>query len=220
MKSGLELTRHTLGPFEQNCYLMVGPSGRRAAIVDPGLDSESLLELLEGRGLELEWIVNTHGHLDHAAGNRFFKERTGARLIIHPDDSPFLTQLQRSGTLFGLELENSPPPDAHFRDGQPFRFDGLDFEVIHTPGHSPGGVCLRLDRTMLVGDTLFCGSIGRTDLPGGSHEQLIRSIRERLFPLPGDTVCYPGHGPETTLDQERRHNPFVSDQAVGTAGVR
>lgn len=216
--SDLELSRHTLGPFAQNCYLLVGPSGRRAAIVDPGLESESLLELLERRGIELEWIVNTHGHLDHVAGNRFFKERTNARLIIHPQDAPFLDHVRQSGARFGLDLEDSPPPDANLADGEPFRFDGLEFEVIHTPGHSPGGVCLRRGRTMLVGDTLFQGSIGRTDLPGGAHGQLVRSIRERLFALPGETVCYPGHGPETTLSEERRHNPFVSDRAVGAAG--
>lgn len=205
----------TLGPFAQNCYLLVGPSGRKAAIVDPGFDSELLLDLLQERELELEWIVNTHGHVDHVAGNRFFKERTAARLIIHPGDAGMLSQVESHARMFGLAGENSPPPDERFAEGEPFRFDGVALDVLHTPGHSPGSVCLAWDSRVLVGDTLFYGSVGRSDLPGGSHEVLIASIRRKLFGLPGETVCLPGHGPETTIAEERRNNPFVSDRAVG-----
>lgn len=205
----------TLGPFAQNCYLLVGPSGRRAAIVDPGFDSGLLLEPLEERGLELEWIINTHGHVDHVAGNRFFKQRTAARLIIHPADAGLLGEVESHARMFGLEAENSPPPDARFAEGEPFLFDGVVMNVFHTPGHSPGSVCLGWDSQLLVGDTLFRGSVGRSDLPGGSHEVLVASIRRKLFSLPGETVCLPGHGPETTLAEERRSNPFVSDRALG-----
>jgi glyoxylase-like metal-dependent hydrolase (beta-lactamase superfamily II) len=205
----------TLGPFAENCYLLTGTSGKKAALVDPGFDSEILLDLLGERGLELEWIVNTHAHVDHIAGNRYFKERTGARLILHPGDRDLLSQARSHARMFGLEVEDSPPPDAWFDESEPFVFDGVRFQVIHTPGHSPGGVCLHWDGHLLVGDTLFKGSVGRSDLPGGSHEVLVRSIRRKLFPLPGETVCHPGHGPETTLDEERRGNPFVSDRAVG-----
>lgn len=215
MTSCEQLTRYVVGPFVQNCYLWVGPSGRRAALVDPGLDSEALMERITAGGLELEWIVNTHGHLDHAAGNRFFKERTGAPLIIHAADAPMLRDLSGQGRMFGLDVPDSPPPDAHFVEGEPFRFDGLEIDVIHTPGHSPGGVCLRWEGQMLVGDTLFQGSVGRTDLPGGDTDQLIWSIREKLFVHPPDTVCHPGHGEPTTLGQERAENPFVSDRALG-----
>jgi len=205
----------TLGPFAQNCYLLVGPSGRKAALVDPGFDSELLLEPLQERSLELEWIINTHGHVDHVAGNRFFKERTAARLIIHPDDAGLLDQVESHARMFGLEAGNSPPPDERFVEGEPFVFDGVALNVLHTPGHSPGSVCLGWDSRLLVGDTLFYGSVGRTDLPGGSYEMLIDSIRRKLFGLPGGTVCLPGHGPETTIAEERRSNPFVSDRAVG-----
>lgn len=215
MERCAQLTRHVLGPFAQNCYVWVGPSGKRAALVDPGLDSEGLIDLLVEQGLELEWIVNTHGHLDHSAGNRFFKERTGAPLIIHEADAPMLDQLSAQGRMFGLEVADSPPPDAHFVEGRPFRFDGLEVDVIHTPGHSPGGVCLHWDDHLLVGDTLFQGSVGRTDLPGGNTDQLIRSIRRKLFLLPPQTICHPGHGEETTLGRERAENPFVSDRALG-----
>jgi hydroxyacylglutathione hydrolase len=215
MDNRVEIRCYALGPFVENCYMLVGPSGSRAALVDPGLDSEPLLDIMNEQGLELEWIINTHGHLDHVAGNRYFKERTGAKLIMHPGDHEFLQKTEAQAAMFGFEAENSPPPDADFEEGRPFVFDGLEFEVIHTPGHSPGSICLRLGGRLLVGDTLFKGSIGRSDLPGGSHQVLVESIRNKLFSLPGETVCYPGHGPETTLAEERRDNPFVSDRAVG-----
>ena len=126
-----------------------------------------------------------------------------------------MQSLQLMGFGGGFDVPDSPRPDALFDEGAPFEFDGLRFEVIHTPGHSPGGVCLYLEGTLIVGDTLFMGSIGRTDLPGGSTSQLVASIRGKLFRLPGETVCWPGHGPETTLEHERRTNMFVSDSAVG-----
>lgn len=215
MSSPVEILCYALGPFVENCYVLVGPSGRKAAIVDPGLDSEPLLELLQERDLELEWIINTHGHLDHVAGNSFFKRNTDAGLIIHPDDREFLSRVRSQAAMFGMEAEDSPSPDADFEDGKPFLFDGAEFDVLHTPGHSPGGVCLRFDNHLLVGDTLFKGSIGRSDLPGGSHRVLVDSIRNKLFSLPGETICLPGHGPETTLAEERLTNPFVSDSAAG-----
>jgi len=211
----MKLQRFTYGPFAENSFLVVGNSGRKAALVDPGLDSEPLLDVLRDEDLELEWIINTHGHLDHIACNAFFKAQTAARLIIHAADEPFLRGLSEQGRRFGFEVEPSPAPDEHFVEGRPFAFDGIEFEVIHTPGHTPGGVCLRSGQSMIVGDTLFSGSVGRTDLPGGSFEALRGSIREKLFRLPDETICYPGHGPETTLGIERRSNPFVGDAAVG-----
>jgi glyoxylase-like metal-dependent hydrolase (beta-lactamase superfamily II) len=224
MPESLRLSRFTLGPFEQNCYLLVGPSGRRAAVVDPGVGSESLLETIEQRSLTLDWILNTHAHLDHVAGNAAFKERSDARLAIHSADVDLLMDLpgqlralQSAGLPLRLDLAPSPAPDVLLEEGRCVPFDGLELEVIHTPGHSPGGVCLRFGDRMLVGDTLFHGSIGRTDLPGGSIDELVGSVRQKLFRLPPETVCYPGHGPETTLGQERRSNPFVSDAVVGTA---
>jgi len=224
MPDRIELIRHTDMLFAENCYLLIGPSGRRAAVVDPGLESEVLLDTLEDRGITLDWIINTHGHLDHVAGNRIFKERTGARLIIHPGDLDLLMNVQLQleqvralGLPMELEVPPSPSPDEFFVEGEPFELDGVAFEVIHTPGHSPGGTCLRFGERLLVGDLLFQGSVGRTDLPGGSTAQLIHSIRQKLFRLPGETVCLPGHGESTTLAAEREHNPFVSDRAVDAA---
>lgn len=218
MSARVEWIRFTCGPFEENPYLLVGPSGRKAMLVDPGIDSEPILDEAEARGLEIVTIVNTHGHLDHVAANAFFKERTGAPIAIHAADAPLLARVAQQGAMFGLRVPPSPPPDLELREGVPFEFDGVAFEVLHTPGHTPGGVCLRHGASMLVGDTLFQGSIGRTDLPGGDMTALVRSIREKLFTLPGETVCWPGHGPETTIDAERRSNPFVSDAALGVGG--
>ena len=215
MAGDVDILRFTLGPFQQNSYLLVGPSGRAAAVVDPGFEAEVLLREIRRRGLDLALILNTHGHLDHTAGNRLLKAETGAPIAIHPLDAPYLGRLREQAAMFGLEAENSPPPDLELAEGRAVPFDGLAIEVIHTPGHTPGGVCLRLGGRLFVGDTLFRGSVGRTDLPGGSWPDLVRSIREKLFVLPGDLVCLAGHEDETTIGEERRSNPVVSDAALG-----
>lgn len=217
MAADIENHRFTLGPFRQNAYLIVGPSGREAAVVDPGFESEALLDALRERGLTLRLILNTHGHLDHAAGNALLKAATGAPIAIHPLDAPYLSRLSEQAAMYGLAADDSPPPDLALEEGTPVPFDGLAFEVLHTPGHTPGGVCLRLGDRMWVGDTLFRRGVGRTDLPGGSWPDLVRSIREKLFVLPENLVCYPGHDSETTIGEERRSNPAVSDAALGGA---
>jgi len=214
----LEVVRFTLGPFQENAYLLVGPSGRRALLVDPGLDSEGILSTIETRGLTLDLIVNTHGHLDHAAGNRFFKERTGARLAVHPADAPYLDRLSAQAAAFGLEAEDSPPPDVALAEGTPLPFDGLLFSVLHTPGHTPGGVCFGVPGRCFVGDTLFRGSVGRTDLPGADWKTLLTSIRSLTEAFPPDTVVYPGHGPATTLGEELARNPFLAELRAERAG--
>jgi len=210
----LDVLRFTIGPFEENAYLVIGPSGRKAILVDPGLESEVLLEEIGRRRLDVALILNTHAHLDHAAGNAFFCRETGAPLALHPLDRPLLESLPAQAAAFGFQMEPSPRPDLDLEEGRPILFDGVELRVLHTPGHTPGGVSLELGRRVIVGDTLFRGSVGRTDLPGGSWRSLVDSIRDKLFRLPGDTVCLPGHGPETTIEQERRSNPFVSDAAA------
>jgi hydroxyacylglutathione hydrolase len=213
----LEILRYTYGPFAENTYVVVGPSGRRAMLVDPGLETEPLLDALRERGLDVELILNTHGHLDHVANNAFFKRATGAPLAIHPADLPYLRAVARQASLYGLTAEDSPDPDLLLEEGAPLAFDGTSFDVLHTPGHTPGGVCLRREGQLLVGDTLFRGSVGRTDLPGGDWEALVGSIRSKLFVLPDDVLCYPGHEGETTIGRERRANPFVGDAVLGIA---
>ena len=213
----LEILRFTYGPFAENTYVVVGPSGRRAMIVDPGIDSEPVLDAVSERGLAVELILNTHGHLDHVACNAFFKRETGAPIAIHAADLPLLRNVQRQAALYGLRAEDSPGADLLLVEGVALPFDGEAFDVIHTPGHTPGGVCLRRGGQMLVGDTLFSGSVGRTDLPGGDWNALVSSIRDKLFVLPDDVLCLPGHEGETTIGRERRENPFVGDQAVRMA---
>ena len=211
----MDILRFTYGPFAENTYVVVGPSGRAAMLVDPGVDSEPILDELRERGLTCTLIVNTHGHLDHVAGNAFFKEATGAPLTIHAADLPLLELTRAQGELYGLTVRDSPRPDFFLAEGVPLEFDGLTFEVLHTPGHTPGGVCLRRGAEMIVGDTLFRGSVGRTDLPGGDWETLVASIRGKLFRLPDETRCHPGHEDETTIGEERLRNPFVGDAAAG-----
>ena len=212
----LEIVTYTYGPFAENTYAVVGPSGRSAMVVDPGLEAEPVLDDLRRRGLTVGLILNTHGHLDHVACNAFFKRETGAPLAIHPADLPYLAAVRAQASLYGLDAEDSPEPDTLLAEGTPLVFDGTTFDVLHTPGHTPGGVCLRLEDQMLVGDTLFRGSVGRTDLPGGDWNTLVASIRTKIFSLPDTVRCYPGHEAETTVGRERATNPFVGDAAMGT----
>ncbi|HZN56052.1 MAG TPA: MBL fold metallo-hydrolase [Candidatus Polarisedimenticolaceae bacterium] len=211
----LEILVFTYGPFAENTYVVVGPGGRSAMVVDPGIGSEPVLDVLRERRLACALIVNTHGHLDHVAGNAAFHRATGAPIAIHAADLPLLENVRLQASLYGLAAEDSPAPGLELVEGAPLPFDGTAFEVIHTPGHTPGGVCLRRGSQMLVGDTLFRGSVGRTDLPGGDWDTLVASIRGKLFALPDDVACYPGHEGETTIGRERRTNPFVGDAAVG-----
>jgi hydroxyacylglutathione hydrolase len=213
----LEILRFTCGPFAENTYVVVGPSGQRAMVVDPGIESEPVLDAIRERGLSVALIVNTHGHLDHVACNAYFKRETGAPVAIHAADLPLLRNVSRQGEMYGLRVESSPPPDFHLVEGVGLEFDGETFDVIHTPGHTPGGVCVRRGAQMLVGDTLFSGSVGRTDLPGGDWDALLSSIREKLFLLPDDVLCHPGHEGDTTIGRERRTNPIVGDAALGIA---
>ena len=211
----LEILSFTFGPFAENTYVVVGPSGRSAMVVDPGIDSEPVLDVLRRRNLACALIVNTHGHLDHVACNAFFQRETGAPIAIHAADLPLLRNVRLQASLYGLTAEDSPEPAVELVEGAPLSLDGVAFDVLHTPGHTPGGVCLRRGGQMLVGDTLFRGSVGRTDLPGGDWDTLVASIRTKLFALPDDVACYPGHEGETTIGRERRTNPFVGDAAVG-----
>jgi glyoxylase-like metal-dependent hydrolase (beta-lactamase superfamily II) len=198
-----------VGPIMANCYILGCESTKEAVVIDPGDDADRILMELAKAGLKVKYLVNTHGHFDHVGANKRMKEVTGAELAIHPDDEPMLKELSRSAMMFGLSAENSPPADIRLNDGDEISFGDITLKVIHTPGHSKGGICLYTKGYLFAGDTLFAGSIGRTDLPGGDYDTLIAGIKEKLLVLDPDTVVYTGHGPETTIANEKRMNPFL-----------
>jgi glyoxylase-like metal-dependent hydrolase (beta-lactamase superfamily II) len=199
-----------VGPIMANCYILGCQDTREAVVIDPGDESERIVMLLAEEKLKLKYIINTHGHFDHVGGNRELKAATEADILIHALDEPMLGQLANAARGFGLDgVENSPPADRTIDEGDEITFGNITLKVIHMPGHSQGGVALYTDSIVFVGDSLFAGSIGRTDLPGGDYHTLISSIKDKLFQLPDETVVYTGHGPQTSIKQEKITNPFV-----------
>ncbi len=199
-----------VGQLHCNCYLVGDPQTDQAVVIDPGDQADDILAAVERHGLRLVAVVATHAHFDHILAADAIRVRTQAPFYLHPDDLPLL-EAMRSGSLKYLGRELRPPPevDRWCRDGDEIVAGGARLAVIHTPGHSQGSVSLLADGdAVFSGDTLFAGSIGRTDLPGGDAERELASIRERLFPL-GDLPVYPGHGPSTTIDREKVANPIV-----------
>lgn len=210
----MKLAGLTVGPLQENCWL-VGEAPR-CAVVDPGAESERIFREIERLGLVPEKILLTHGHVDHIAHCAHVAERFGIGLWVHRADLPYLEKPQWPELEAFLEARPCPAPERFVEDGESIEVAGLALSVLHTPGHTPGGVCYvhAPSRTILVGDTIFAGSVGRTDLPGGDGAALARSIRDKLFALEGDWQLLPGHGPETALEVERRENPFVGARAV------
>jgi glyoxylase-like metal-dependent hydrolase (beta-lactamase superfamily II) len=206
----LRLHALNLGPLDNNTYVLACEATREAAVVDVGFEPGEVIDLVRREGLRVRWLLGTHAHYDHAAGMLEVQRAVGGDYALHPLERPLLASLTTQGALFGFPPAQ-PAEIAHeLADGERIAIGEGGVDVVFTPGHSPGHCALALDaRTMLVGDLIFRGSIGRTDLPGGSYEQLERSIRERLFTLPDDVRCLTGHGPETTIGHERRTNPFV-----------
>jgi glyoxylase-like metal-dependent hydrolase (beta-lactamase superfamily II) len=199
----------TVGPIMANCFIVGCEKTREAAVIDPGDDPDKILLTLAGLKLKVKYIINTHGHFDHVGGNKKMKDATDADILIHSLDAPMLDYISQSASAWGMNVENSPPPDLMLKDGDEVKFGDITLKVIHTPGHSPGGISLYSDGVVFVGDTLFAGSIGRTDFPGGDFETLISSIRKKLFVLGDDVRVFTGHGPETTIGAEKKYNPFA-----------
>ena len=199
----------TVGPIMANCYIVGCEETKVAAVIDPGDEADRILIILAEAGLTVQTIINTHGHFDHVSANQRMKEVTGAELLIHTLDAPMLSQLSATAASWGMSSEDSPPPDRTIAHGDVVQVGNIDLTVIHTPGHTPGGISLHSNKAVFVGDTLFAGSIGRTDFPGGDFGVLKTSIQEKLFTLDDDVTVYPGHMGLTTIGQEKRTNPFV-----------
>jgi len=197
-----------VGPLAVNAYLVEHVATRKAVVIDPGGDGEAILGEIARLGLTVTKILLTHGHFDHVGAVGLLREKTGAPVHIHPGDVDRMTGASRQGMLFGLSVPDPPPPDVLVEEGNTVGFEDREFLVAHTPGHTPGCVSYIGEKMAFVGDLIFAGSIGRTDLPGGNHRQLIESVRKKIFPLPDDTVLFPGHGPATTVGEEKRSNPF------------
>lgn len=202
-----------LGPLQANCYLVACPLTLEAAIIDPGTGSARIVATVRQKGLVPCVVLNTHGHIDHTAANGPVAEAFGIPVRMHHDDLFILHAEDIFGLAAVLDARPSPQPEPLLH-GDVIAVGGMSIEVVHTPGHTPGSCCFLLGDTCFSGDTVFAGSVGRTDLPGGDHESLLRSIRERVLTLPGHTRLLPGHGPASDVAEESRSNPFFPDRAV------
>lgn len=199
-----------VGPLGVNCLILGDADTKEGVVVDPGGNVDKIAAVVKKHGLTVRYIINTHGHFDHVGGNLQAVKTFGAPLLVHSNDAEMLGRSAEVARMYGMQGENSPAPDQLLTDGMELAFGSHRIKVLHTPGHTQGGCCLYLEAEgkVITGDTLFADSIGRTDLPGGSHKQLLESIRTRLFTLPDDVTAYPGHGPATTIGHEKRSNPY------------
>lgn len=204
------IEREVVGVVATNCYIIAEEKERLGAVIDPGDEPYKIMDLADRLSVEIAYIINTHGHVDHIGANQTVKDKTGARLMIHSADVELLSSPSRNlSTLMGLEIV-SPPADRVLEEGDTIMFGEVRLEVVHTPGHSPGSICLLGDGIVFSGDTLFFDSIGRTDFPGSSYDEIIESIRDVLAPLPDEILVYPGHGPFGKMGEIRMVNPFLS----------
>lgn len=208
--SEFELVCLPNGQLAQNCYLLADRATRHAVMIDPGEETQLFLAELDTRAWTLTAIWLTHAHVDHAMGVADVKAATGAPVYLHPLDRALYDALPKQGEWLGLKVEPQPAPDAEFSDGQRLMVGTAEFTVRHTPGHSPGSVSFVGPGLVIGGDVLFSGSIGRSDLPGGSSADLMQSLQSVFLTLPDSTLVYSGHGPETTIGVERMTNPFLT----------
>jgi glyoxylase-like metal-dependent hydrolase (beta-lactamase superfamily II) len=199
-----------VGPLEVNTYIIFDPSTKDCLVIDPGDEPDRIEDIIKSERLQVKYIVCTHAHFDHVGAVPELKKSTNAEVLIHQDELEIYEAARDMAAFWGYDIEPLPAPDRFLKEGDTIKIGSLRFSVIHTPGHSPGGICLYGERTVITGDTLFAGSVGRTDFHGGSLPKLKESFK-RLMDLPEDTVVLPGHGPKTTISQERTNNFFVHE---------
>ncbi|PCI24980.1 MAG: MBL fold metallo-hydrolase [SAR324 cluster bacterium] len=202
---------HTLpvSPFMMNCYIVACEKTKEAVIIDAGDEPERIMQVIENEGYQLKFLINTHGHVDHVSGVAAIRNKQQVPFLMHQDEDSILRFLGQSQEMYGFGDGLIPAVDEYLDPKKEYSFGELTIEVIPTPGHTPGGVCLWIGEEIFVGDTLFAGSIGRTDLPGGSTETLLNSIKTQLMTLDENLVVHCGHGPDTTIGNEKRMNPFL-----------
>ncbi len=199
-----------VGLLEVNCYVLGDEETKEAVVIDPGGDEDEIMEVLKHHDLKLKYVIDTHGHFDHVDANQPLKDATGAQIAIHELDAPALSQPSQEAMFFTGNRLRLSQADILLTEGDVLSFGPYRLQVLHTPGHTPGGISLVMEghTYVYVGDLLFAGSIGRTDFPGGSYEALINAVRTKIFPLGDNYTVFPGHGPVTTVGQERKYNPF------------
>ncbi|WHH59067.1 MBL fold metallo-hydrolase [Petroclostridium sp. X23] len=198
-----------VGPIQANCYIVGDKDTNEVAVIDPGEEGNRIVDGLQKKGYKAKYIIATHGHADHIGAVKYLKQHTLAPVMIHGNDSECLIDSKKNLSIYMGVESVQVAADIILEDSMTFTVGRYDFKVLYTPGHSPGGVCVLTNSILFSGDTLFNGSVGRTDLPGGNHQQLIGSIRQKLLALPDDTIVYPGHGAKTTIKKEKESNPFI-----------
>jgi glyoxylase-like metal-dependent hydrolase (beta-lactamase superfamily II) len=208
----MKIRAFTVGPFQTNCYLVTCDATREAALIDPGDDADDLIQGVRDAGVTLKALYATHAHIDHVGAVEAVKKAFDVPFLLHRAELFWVDRLAQQAGQFGLPVPPRPAPDAFLADGERFKVGAIEFEAFHVPGHAPGHLAFSAPRELAVfaGDVLFAGSIGRTDFPGCDSAALLDSIRRKLLPLGDAVICYPGHGPETTLGEERMTNPFLA----------
>jgi glyoxylase-like metal-dependent hydrolase (beta-lactamase superfamily II) len=213
----IEVRGLLVGVFQENCWVIGNHRTREAICIDPGEQPEDILHMADEMGVTITLIANSHAHLDHILGVRGIQAKTGAKFLLHRDDLALSQAAVEQAKRYGLEADPVPAPDHFVEDGETVQVEGIRLQAMHTPGHTAGSMCYYTDELLFSGDTLFQGSIGRTDLPGGSYEQEMASIVDRLMALPDETTVLPGHMQQTTIGFEREANPFIRQELVERA---
>lgn len=206
----MKLEHFVVGPLQSNCYIIYSEKSFEALVIDPGDEAMKIIAFIQSKKLHLQYIVCTHAHFDHVGAVARLKEKTGARIVLHRDEVEIYSSVKDQGAFWGYDIDQPPSPDVFVADGDTLSIDEIAFDIIHTPGHSPGGICLFGEGAIITGDTVFAGSVGRTDFYGGSIEELRKSFK-RIISLPENTRIFPGHGEFSDIKTEKKMNFFINE---------